>query len=102
MSLLRRKQGVFSTLCFVFASATQRCFLVQLSFKMLFSLHVLPVFLLFFVAAVLALQAVTTFVVVFEKLCIEMLSTELGIAIVARVRSYILRMVAFLSASLAH
>ena len=87
---------------FLFASAMQSSLFIQLFLKKLLSLHVLPFFCLFFVAAVLALQAVTTFVVVFETLCIEMFPTELGTAIVASVCSYILRMVAFLSASLAH
>ena len=58
--------------------------------------------MLFLVAAIYALESVTADVMIFEASCIEMLAPELTTAIVASVRSYILRMVASLSASFAH
>ena len=87
---------------FFLAGAPQRCFRFQFASYTLFPVSVLPFLLLFLLAAVLALQATSAFVVVLEKLCIEMLATELGTTIVASVLSYILSMVASLSASFAH
>ena len=86
---------------FFFAGAPQRYFRFQFASYTLFPVSVLPFLLLFLLAAVLALQATSAFVVVLEKLCIEMLATELATASVASVRSYILRMVALLPASFA-
>ena len=74
----------------------------QFVFNTLLSGNVFSFFVFFAVSAVCALQSVTAHVMVFEEFCIEMLATELGTAIVARVRSYILRMVALLPACLAH
>ena len=87
---------------FLSASAMQRGLTIQLLVNTLLSFQVLPIFLLFLVAAVFALQVATALVVVVYLFCIEMLASEPATAIVASVRSYILRMVAFLSASLAH
>ena len=87
---------------FLFASAMQRSLIIQLLFDTLLSLQVLPIFVLFLLDAAFAMQVATALVVVVYLFCIEMLASELATAIVASVRSYILRMVAFLSASLAH
>ena len=67
----------------------------------LLSVSVFSFFVFFLVDAVFALQSVTAVVMMFERLCIEILATELATASVASVRSYILRMVALLPASFA-
>ena len=87
---------------FFFAGAPQRYFRFQFASYTLFPVSVLSFLLFLLLAAVLALQTVTAVVMMFEELCIEMLATKLGTAIVASVRSYILRMVASLPASLTH
>ena len=85
-----------------FAGASQRCFGFQFASYTLFPVSVLSLLVFFVVAALLALQTVTAEVMIVQLFSIEMLATELGITIVASVRSYILSMVASLSASLAH
>ena len=87
---------------FLFASAMQRSSTIQLLFNVLLPLSVLPFFHFFLLAAVFTLEVATALIVVVYLSFIEMLATQLGTAIVASVRSYILRMVASLSASLAH
>ena len=73
----------------------------QFVFNTLLSSSVFSFFVFFPVDAVFALQSVTAPLMIFEELCIEMLATELATAILASVRSYILRMVALLPASFA-
>ena len=74
----------------------------QFVFNTLLSVSVFSFFVSFHIDAVFALQSVTAVVMIFEKLCIEMFATEIATASVASVRSHILRVVAFFSASLAH
>ena len=87
---------------FLFASAMQRSLIIQLLLDTLLFLQVLPIFVLFLLDAAFAMQVATALVVVVYLFCIEILATKFGTALVASVRAYILRMVAFLSASLAH
>ena len=90
------------------AGTLPRCLLcmvptiLQFVLNALLSISVFSFFLLSLVAAVLALQTVTAVVMILEKSWIEMFATELGTAIVASVCSYVLCVVAFLAASLAH
>ena len=89
------------------ARTLPRCFfcmvtsIFQFLSNALLSVSVLSFFVFFLVVAVFALQKVAAFVMIPQALCIEMLPTELAIASVASVRSYILRMVALLPASFA-
>ena len=83
-------------------SCDDNIFSSQLVFNTLLPLSVLPIILLFLIAAVVALQSATAVIMIFEVFCIEMLGTELATAIVAGVRAYILRMVTSFAASCAH
>ena len=102
------KQFALLVMNWFLASTLPRRFLFMIAsiFKFLLntllSSSVFSFFVFFLVDAVFALQKVAAFVMIPQALCIEMLPTELAIASVASVRSYILRMVALLPASFAH
>ena len=87
---------------FFFAGAPQRCFRFQFVSYTFFPVSVLFLLVFFVLAALIALQTVTAEVMILQLFSIEMLATGLGTTIVASVRSYILSMVASLSASCAH
>ena len=86
---------------FFFAGAPQRCFRFQFVSYTLFPVSVLFLSLFLLLTAVLALQTVTAEVMILQLFGIKMLATKLAIAVLASVRSYILRMVALLPASFA-
>ena len=74
----------------------------QFIFNTLLSSSVFSFFVFYFIDAVLALQTVTAVIMIPQESCIEMPATKLPTAIVASVRSYILRMVPSFFASCAH
>ena len=106
-TILRGKQLALLGMNRFLASTLPRCFfgmvaaIFQFVSNALLSVSVLSFFVFFLVVAVFALQKVAAFVMMPQALCIEMLPTELAIASVASVRSYILRMVALLPAGFA-
>ena len=107
-SMLRRKQSVlFFMIDFLtralpcWFSCTITSFL-QTTLDTPFSLNVLPFSLLRPGGAISALQAATALVVVVELFCVEMFPAKVVTAIGACVRTYIVRMVAFLPTDFAH
>ena len=86
---------------FFLAGAPQRCFRFQFVSYTLFPVSVLFLSLFLLLTAGIALQTVTAEVMIFQFFGIKMLATKLAIAVLASVRSYILRMVALLPASFA-
>ena len=68
----------------------------------LFSLYILPFLLLRHVAATLALQNSTALVMVVQLFCVKVIAAKASTAMSARVRTHILRMVAFFAAGFAH
>ena len=106
-TILRGKQLALLGMNRFLASTLPRCFfcmvaaILQFVSNALLSVSVFSFFVFCLVAAVFALQSVTSGVMMPQELCIEMLATELATASVASVRSYILRMVALLPASFA-
>ena len=75
--------------------------ILQFFLNALLSSSVFSFFVFLLVTAEIALQKVTAVVMIPQEMCIEMFGTKLTTASVARVRSYILRMVALLPASFA-
>ena len=106
-TMLSEKQFALLFMNRFLASTLPRRFLfmvptiLQFVLNALLSINVFSFFLLSLVAAEIALQKVTAVVMIPQEMCIEMFGTKLTTASVARVRSYILRMVAFLPASFA-